>query len=61
MKTPKTGEAKAEFYTWLANEKKMSHDDIQEIARFVDKITKTLLEESEKNIVQLLQSIKTRV
>ena len=61
MKTPKTRQAKAEFYTWLANEKKMSYEDIQEIARFVNKITKTLLDKSEEQVIKLIQSIKTRV
>ena len=61
MKTPKTGQAKVEFYNWLANEKKIPHEQIQEIALHIEKICNSLLEESEKHIVELLKSIKRRV
>ena len=60
MKTPKTGEAKAKLYAYL-HKQKLSEDQVVEIAMAVERICNALLEESEKNISELIKSIKTRV
>lgn len=60
MKTPKTGSEKAKLYAYLHKEK-FTEDQVVQIALHIEKIINALLEESEKNIVELLQSIKTRV
>ena len=60
MKTPKTGNEKAKLYAYL-HKQKFTEDQIVEIAMAVERICNALMEESEKNIVQLLQSIKARV